>query len=241
MSIPNFLYGILYYIRENMEQRNHELQYSQVNLHRRNKWRKYAIVHSISISMAILFVVINWWGFGYITRYTEAIGWMLGLSVFGWGAYIDARIKMVPNKVLVTMLIAGLLPSITLESIQEVIALEIQTLTAMAITAGSIWLFGTIMSLILQKEALGEADIFPCAMVAGLTGSGIAGKILFLLTPYIILPLILFLKLKGRHTKKVKATGWRNRTLPLFPALYIAVYLIYPVISWIPYKILYFY
>ena len=221
-----------------MEKRTQKMQCTQIDRRKRKRQMKYAIIRSLSIAMSIIFVIVNWGVYGYITRYSEAIGWIIGLSAFGWASYIDARIKMVPNRLLGIMLFAGFIPIITISSFHECIMLMVQNITAMAIAAGSIWLFGTIMSFILQKEALGAADIFPCVMVAGLTGSGAAGNILFLLTPYVMLFLIILSKLCSADRKRIKAAGIRNRTLPLFPALYIAVYMLYPITSWIPYKIL---
>jgi len=182
------------------------------------------VVNTIGVSVAFGFAGAL---FGYgVASWQEAVGWLIGMFGFVWCTYTDIKVKLAPDRYLNLLLIAPLITATlylaTSENLLSGCVRGLFHLEATAMAAGAIWIFRMVFSAIFQKEALGEADIFPCAMVGGLTGSGFAGILLFFLTPFIMLPIICWYCCRGK-----------SPTLPLLPALFIATLIIIPLNAWI--------
>ena len=205
-----------------------------IRILKNRKKEKYILIRTITLLCAAGFILCYTFGTKNIPDIWTAIGWFIGLSAFGWGAYTDFRVKLVPNTCLILMLLCPLVTLIGTfingNLLGTIVRLS-STLAEMSLAAGALWTFSELMSWILGREALGPADIFPCAMVAGLTINGLNGILVFLITPYIVLPLLVARRLLNKLWRDMRSN--RQNTLPLFPALYIGTFIMFPVSEWI--------
>ena len=206
------------------------------HLFKNRKAKKYIFIRAITLLCAVGFIACYALGAGHIPDIWTAIGWFIGLSAFGWGAYTDFRVKLVPNTCLMIMLLSPLVAwagTFVDGNIRGIVIRLSNTLAEMSLAAGALWIFSEVMSSLLGREALGPADIFPCAMVAGLTLNGLNGILVFLLTPYIVLPLLMARRLITRLRGDMRVKSGLKNTLPLFPALYLSTFIMFPVSEWV--------
>lgn len=186
------------------------------------------VVNSVGFLLAATFSLTVF--FCGVATWQEAIGWFIGLFGLVWCSFTDMRVKLAPDRYLNLLIFAPIVTSILyLISSQNLFSGMVQGLfhlQGMALSAGGIWALRILFSALFRKEALGEADIYPCALVGGLTGSGFAGILTFFVTPFIMFPIICWCCF--RH---------RKSTLPLLPALLISTFIVIPLSQWIQHNI----
>lgn len=148
----------------------------------------------------------------------KSVMWGIGIFSLTWCAYVDTRVQLAPDKFLVPLCLVPIVFSL-LQAYNVGIETAAEVLIGMSLSAGTIWVFRIVASWVFQKEALGEADIFPCAFVGGMAGP-IQGIMTFLLTPFVMLPIILFILIRTRRMPT---------RLPLLPALLITTLISNPI------------
>lgn len=176
------------------------------------------------MALAVSFVALN--GYFYGLTVSCGVAWLIGIYILGWCSYTDLRVCIAPERWLVAMLFVPFIAAIgeiKSAGIFDILAPIFSAAMAMSTTAGIVWIARAVVSGILQKEALGEGDIYPCAMVGGILGVA-PGVAAFLYAPFVMIVFILYDCIRGVSLMRPR---------PLLPAIMAVTLVIYPIKTWI--------